>query len=173
MQAYPPDPGENERDESPAERLDRNWSELLSGLRVGQTGIQILSAFLLTLPFQARFSQLDTALVRFFIAAMILGVLSTVLIVAPAMAHRVLFKRHAKDVLVALANVLALAGMVCLALTLSLSLVVVVGFVIGIGTGLLAGGVCLVGALGLWIVLPLAVLGQRSRARQRPGGAEG
>jgi len=54
MQAYPPDPGENERDESPAERLDRNWSELLSGLRVGQTGIQILSAFLLTLPFQAQ-----------------------------------------------------------------------------------------------------------------------
>ena len=47
----PYDPA-SERNETPAERLDRNWSELLQELRVTQTGIQILSGFLLTLPFR-------------------------------------------------------------------------------------------------------------------------
>ena len=51
--------GDSRRDEEPSERLDRNWSELLQELRVTQTGIQILFAFLLTLPFQARFDTLD------------------------------------------------------------------------------------------------------------------
>ena len=58
-----------ERDEKPAERLDRNWAELLQELRVTQTGIQLLSGFLLTLPFQPRFADLDPALVLVFLAA--------------------------------------------------------------------------------------------------------
>jgi hypothetical protein len=166
MDPYAPIVGGNERHESPAERLDRNWSELLQGLRVSQTGIQILSGFLLPLPFQARFSQLNPVLVGVFVAAMVLGALSTALIVAPAVAHRVLFRRHAKDVLVMLANVLALAALVCLALTLSLSLVVVVGFVGGLAAGLAAGGACLTLVLGLWLGLPLALL-RRSRSGAR------
>lgn len=161
MEAYEPGTGSNERDESPAERLDRNWSELLQGLRVSQTGIQILSGFLLTLPFQARFTQLAPVLRDFFVAAMVLGTLSTALIVAPAMAHRVLFRRHAKDVLVELANVLALVGLMSLAVTMSLSLVVVVGFVAGLTAGLGAGVACLLVVLGLWLVLPLVVLRRR------------
>jgi Family of unknown function (DUF6328) len=47
------------RDETEAERLDRNWSSLLQELRVTQTGVQLLTGFLLTLPFQPRFAQLD------------------------------------------------------------------------------------------------------------------
>jgi hypothetical protein len=158
MQAYPSTAGNDERNESPAQRLDRNWSELLQGLRVGQTGVQILSGFLLTLPFQARFSQLEPTLRGFFVAAMVLGTLSAALIVAPAMAHRLLFRQHAKDVLVQLGNVLAIVGLLCLSLTVSLSLVVTIGFVAGVTAGYIAGAVCLVVVLGVWVVLPLALL---------------
>lgn len=49
-----------QRDETPAERSDRNWHELLQELRVMQTGVQVLTGFLLTLPFQARFTDLDS-----------------------------------------------------------------------------------------------------------------
>ena len=53
-----PDPPPAERSETPTERSDRNWNELMQELRVTQTGIQILTAFLLTLPFQPRFADL-------------------------------------------------------------------------------------------------------------------
>lgn len=161
MMAYRSPLDTPERNETPAQRLDRNWSELLQGLRVAQTGMQILSAFLLMLPFQARFTQLPATLVGFFVAAMILGTLSTMLIVAPAMAHRMLFRRHAMDSLVRFGNVTAIAGMLCMAVTVSLSLVVVAGFVIDLRTGLFVGAATLALGLGLWIALPLAVAGAR------------
>ena len=63
------EPSPTERNETPAERLDRNWSELLQELRVTQTGIQILTGFLLILPFQARFLDLDPALVAVFLVS--------------------------------------------------------------------------------------------------------
>ena len=52
----PVDSTDDGRDESAADRLDRNWNELLQELRVMQTGVQILSGFLLTVPFQQRFT---------------------------------------------------------------------------------------------------------------------
>ena len=48
------------RDETPQERADRNWNELLQELRVSQTGVQVLAGFLVTLPFQSRFEELDS-----------------------------------------------------------------------------------------------------------------
>lgn len=163
MVAYPETSGDDERNESPAQRLDRNWSELLQGLRVGQTGIQILSGFLLTLPFQSRFAELQPPLVGFFVVAMILGTLSAALIVAPAMAHRILFRHHAKDVLVRMGNVLAILGMLCISVTVALSLVVVIGFVGGIVAGVVSGIVCLVVVLGVWVALPV-ILRRRRRS---------
>ena len=50
----------DQRNETPTERLDRNWTDLLQELRVVQTGVQLLTGFLLTLPFQQRFAELTT-----------------------------------------------------------------------------------------------------------------
>ena len=100
----PAQPGDTaapeERHETPAERLDRNWSELLQELRVAETGIQILTGFLLILPFQARFATVSPFLVGVFLAAVLLAALATALVLAPVAAHRLLFRRHEKDVLV-------------------------------------------------------------------------
>src|SRR6478735_7521487 len=70
-------PKNDGRDESLAERMDRNWVELLQELRVLQTGVQILAGFLLTLPFQSRFETLDDYQTRLYLANVVLAALTT------------------------------------------------------------------------------------------------
>ncbi len=84
------------RDESAEERSDRNWAELLQELRVMQMGVQILTGFLLTLPFQQRFGDLDTFQTDVYLALVALAVLSTGLFVTPVSLHRTLFRRTAR-----------------------------------------------------------------------------
>ncbi len=165
--AVPATSHDDERPETPAQRLDRNWNELLQELRVTQTGIQILSGFLLTLPFQARFADLDPGMIAVFLAAVVLGTLSTALIVAPVTAHRLLFRLHAKDTLVAAGDLMARVGLVALALTVVLVVTLVFGFVLDRNAGLVAGGVGLVLFAALWLVVPLWLRSSHRGARYR------
>ena len=158
-----PDPDGDQRDETATERADRNWDELLQELRVTQTGIQILSGFLLTLPFQQRFTALDGPLRTLFLVAVALATVSTGLLVAPVASHRMLFRKHQKTALVETSDRLAKVGLACLGLTVVVVLALVFGFVLGDTAGLLAGGAALVVFVGLWLVLPLVVL-RRARA---------
>ena len=89
-----------DRDETEAERLDRNWSSLLQELRVAQTGVQLLTGFLLTLPFQQRFTELDGTMRTMYLITVACSIGSTVLLVAPVGMHRVLFRRHRLDAIV-------------------------------------------------------------------------
>ena len=98
-------------DEAEAEALDRNWNELLQELRVTQTGLQILTGFLLTLPFQQRFSQLDTYERGVYLGALAVTVTATVLVLAPAHFHRMLFRQQEKPWLVLAGNRCALASL--------------------------------------------------------------
>ena len=82
------------RDETPLERLDRNWDELLQELRVTQTGVQILTAFLLTVPFTNGFSQLDGFQRDCYLVVLCGSVLTTALLMAPVAYHRVLFRQR-------------------------------------------------------------------------------
>ncbi|MFT4225365.1 DUF6328 family protein [Micropruina sp.] len=167
----PPEPDEivppklpaSERNETPAERLDRNWGELLQELRVTQTGIQLLSGFLLILPFQARFADIDPVLVGVFLAAVLLAALSTALVLASVTAHRLLFRRHDKDLLVNLGTIMAKAGLVCLALTTGLVATLVVGVVVSLSAGIITGVASLTVFFLLWLVLPLSLVRRRQR----------
>src|SRR5665648_414537 len=69
-------PGDG-RSETPAERLDRNWNEILQELRVTQTGIQILTGFLLTVPFQQRFAELTDDQRRIYLTLVVLAAVTT------------------------------------------------------------------------------------------------
>jgi hypothetical protein len=155
--ALPP-PEETGRSETPAERSDRNWNELLQELRVTQTGIQILSGFLLTLPFQARFTELDPVLVGLFLAAAGFATAATLLIVAPVPVHRALFGRHVKRQLVDAGAALAKAGLVCLAITVALVTALLFGFVLGTTAGVVAAVVTALAFLAAWLVLPLLLV---------------
>lgn len=152
------DPDGPERDETATERADRNWDELLQELRVTQTGIQILSGFLLTLPFQQRFTALDPPLRTLFLIAVAMAALSTGLVVAPVAAHRLLFRKRQKIALVDTADRLAKVGLACVGLTIVVVLALVFGFVLGDTAAFVAGGAGLVVFTLLWLVLPLLVL---------------
>src|ERR1700709_2460628 len=92
-----------ERNETPTERLDRNWLSLLQELRVVQTGVQLLTGFLLTLPFQPRFDGLSAAMRIVYLATVGCSVGATVLLEAPVGMHRILFRRHRTQFLVSAA----------------------------------------------------------------------
>src|SRR3954453_3480738 len=92
-----PDDG---RTETANQRADRNWNELLQELRVTQTGTQILTGFLLTIPFQQRFAKLDSYQENLYLVLVLLAVPATILFVAPVALHRVLFRRRMKPQLV-------------------------------------------------------------------------
>ena len=150
-------PTADDRDETPAERMDRNWSELLQELRVTQTGTQILTGFLFTIPFQQRFGDLDEFQRTTYLVLVILAVLATALIVAPVSVHRILFRTHLKRLLVQGGDLLARGGLVALALVLTGCTLLLFDVVVSRTAGIVAGGS--VGAVLLlaWWVVPVVV----------------
>lgn len=88
--------GEEHRGETPLQRADRNWDELLGELRVTQTGVAILFSLLLTVPFSARFEDVDPFQRRVYLLALLLSATSAVVLIAPVAYHRVLFAQRQK-----------------------------------------------------------------------------
>jgi len=143
-------PPGDDRDESRDQRLDRNWNELLQELRVTQTGVQILAGFLLTLPFQTRFSQLSTFEETLYLVTAFVSCVATILLVAPVAVHRALFRRHEKDRLVDAADRLARAGLVCLGLAVTGVVTLVFSVVLGQWQALPAGASLLTLIIVFW-----------------------
>ena len=150
----PPDGWDRqERRETGTERLDRNWASLLQELRV----VQLLTGFLLTLPFQQRFEMLDASMQTVYLATVSAAVLSTALLVAPVGMHRVLFRRHRLDTLVTAAHRCAYAGLLLLGLAVTGMTVIIFDSVAGLTAALIAGGCAVVLFTGFWVVLPVSL----------------
>lgn len=148
------DTHDDERQQPSRETLNRNWDELLQEIRVTQTGVQILTGFLLTVPFSNRFSELDAFQRGVYLAVLAGSVLTTGLVVAPVAFHRVLFRHRRRELLVESGNRFAMAGLAMLAVTVSGVVLLVVDVVIGQAQGWVAGGVVLAVFAFLWGVLP-------------------
>jgi hypothetical protein len=144
-----------DRDETEAQRLDRNWSSLLQELRVTQTGVQLLTGFLLTLPFQQRFTVLDPSMRIIYLVTVACSLASTVLLVAPVGMHRVLFRRHRLDAIVSASHAFAIAGLVLLGVALAGVAVVIFDAVVGPTGAWIAGGVTLTAFVVFWFLIPL------------------
>ncbi|MFD7309158.1 DUF6328 family protein [Promicromonospora sp. NPDC059942] len=142
------------RQESQNERADRNWNELLQELRVMQTGVQILTGFLLTLPFQSRFADLDRYQVVVYLALVVAAVVATALIVAPVSVHRALFRKQMKRNIVTLADRITRAALAALALVITGASLLVFDVVVGRAAGIIAGAGALVVMAVLWVLLP-------------------
>lgn len=154
----------SERDETEAERSDRNWLELIQELRVAQTGIQVLAGFLLTLPFTSRFGGIDEQHRNVFLVAFSLAVVTVGLMTAPVALHRFLFGQHKKDTLVKVGAVFANTGMGAMGLTLVAVVVLIFGVVLSDTAGYVAGAVVLVLYTLAWVALPLTVMRRSSRS---------
>ncbi|WP_147793999.1 DUF6328 family protein [Cellulomonas sp. Y8] len=142
------------RSETATERMDRNWNELLQELRVAQTGVQILTGFLLTVPFQQRFLDLDDYQKTVYLVLVVLALTATAFIVAPVSLHRILFRRHLKRELVDSADRMAQTGLAALALVLGGSALLLFDVVVGRTAGIVAGAVTLTGLAVVWVALP-------------------
>lgn len=149
------------RSESQEQRLDRNWASLLQELRVTQTGVQLLTGFLLTLPFQDRFADIGAGLQRVFLATVACSLAATVLLVAPVGMHRMLFRRHRLNTVVGVAHRCAYAGLLFLGLALVGVAVVTFGAVLGTTAAITAGVVTAVAMVAAWVVLPVSLRGER------------
>ena len=146
---------DRDRDETEAQRLDRNWSSLLQELRVAQTGVQLLTGFLLTLPFQQRFSQLDGTMRTVYLVTVACSIGATVLLIAPVSMHRLLFRRHRLKTLVSAAHTYAMVGLLLLGVALGGVAVVIFDTVIGRTGAWAAGGCTLVALSAFWYAMPL------------------
>ncbi|MFC6287723.1 DUF6328 family protein [Nocardioides sp. GCM10027113] len=102
------------RDETFEERLDRKWGELLQELRVMQTGAQLTAAFLLTLPFQSAFEDLDAFQTGLYLALVLLAVATTAFVLTPVAIHRRITGQRVKERLVTWAHRMAACGLLTL-----------------------------------------------------------
>ncbi len=154
--------------------LDRNWNELLQELRVAQTGTQILTGFLLTLPFSTGFKDLTDGQRDLYLVVLLGSVVATGLNVAPVAYHRILFRRHRRRWLVAAANAAARAALVMLALDSAAVVLLVFDVVVGGSAAISAAAAVLVFLMLLWGVVPLVERASPDPARRerRDGGDE-
>ncbi len=144
--------------ESEQDRLNRNMNELLQELRVSQTGVQILFAFLLALPFAQRFNEVTTFQRDVYFATLLLAAVSAAFFIAPASAHRLLFRRQEKAHLIASGNWMAIAGLSCLALAIVGVILLIADFLFGTAMAVIASSLALLLFLVLWYALPLSWL---------------
>ncbi|PPG27762.1 sodium:proton antiporter [Pseudoclavibacter sp. RFBG4] len=152
------------RDETPNERSDRNWSELMQEFRVLQTGTQIMAGFLLTLPFQQRFTELGPFDHVLYLCLVIFAVLVTLLALAPVMLHRILFGERAKAQLVHAASVILILCLIAASLLFVGIVLFVFDFVVSPTAGIWAGGAVAVLVLLLWTIGPKLLRNARDRA---------
>jgi hypothetical protein len=157
-----PDVGDD--GETPTERRNRQFDQLLGELRVALPGVQVLFAFLLTVPFTAQFDQLDQRTRNVYLAAISLVAVASILLMAPTIHHRLRFQRGAKEDLIATANRFTIVGMACLGLGLGAALYVA-GVAVDPGDWARWIGVGFVVVAGLvWFAVPLR---HRERSRDR------
>lgn len=152
---------ERGRHETPTERWDRNWSDIQQELRIVQTGTQILGGFLLTLPFQQRFTVLTPLERALYLALVVLAAAVTIVALSAVSTHRLVFRQRQKHDLVRAGNVILLAALIASALLFSGTVLLVFDVVIGDVGGLVGGLVVFVGTALLWVSIPLAL--RRSR----------
>jgi predicted neutral ceramidase superfamily lipid hydrolase len=141
-------------EETKQQRVNRELIELLNELRVVLPGVQVLFAFLLTVPFTQRFPNLTQDQRRVYFLAVVATFVSSILLIAPAAHHRLLFRQGSKERVLKTANVLVVAGTAALAVGMSLSLYLIADVLYpGTAAGI-ASAVAALATAFLWFGVP-------------------
>jgi hypothetical protein len=156
-------PSDRGRDETEKERLDRNLNELLQELRVALPGVQVLFAFLLTVPFQQGFQKATSFQTDVYGITLLLTALASALLMAPSAYHRLEFRQNDKKHIVFVANRFAIIGFGVLAAAMTSAVLLVTDYLYSTTTSLLATVGAAVVLYGLWYAAPLARRAKRAR----------
>jgi hypothetical protein len=151
------------------QRADRNFNELLQELRVTQTGVQILFAFLLGMSFTPRFAVLTTVDRWIYVATLVASAITTALLIAPVAAHRLQFQSGRKVQLVRLVHRCLLAGLAALLVTMTGAILLVLNVVVGAPLAATVTGVVAVCFVTLWFAFPVYLRITGARSPEPPG----
>jgi hypothetical protein len=144
------------RQETGAQRDDRNFLELIQELRVVGLGVQVLFGFLLSLPFTVKFSALNQGQRDLYVASVTLAAIATILLLGPVAYHRLVFREGMKESLVRYANAMAIFGLAAVAGAVLTAVFLVIGYVAGTLPGALITALAGVMLAALWFALPLS-----------------
>lgn len=141
--------------ETELERYDRNLTELMGELRVALPGVQVLFGFLLVIPFDARFKSTTGVERGLYFTTLVLTLLTSMLLIAPTMVHRLTFQAGQKAFIVQMGNRAAIAGLSTLAVALTCAIAFVTAFVFGLVLAIVIGVLAAAAFAVLWYWLPL------------------
>jgi predicted membrane channel-forming protein YqfA (hemolysin III family) len=150
--------------EDEGSRLDRELIELLNELRVALPGVQVLFAFLLTVPFSQRFGSVTSPQRAVYFLSVLATAAATVLFIAPTAYHRLRWRDRDKEQMLQSANRMAIAGTLFLAVSITAVVYVITSILFGTPTALVVAGGAAVLVAWLWYALPLS---RRARDRDR------
>jgi hypothetical protein len=153
------------RDETEDERADRNYNELLQELRVAQTGVQFLFAFLLTLAFTQRFTQITDFQKWLYVATLLAASVAAALLIGPVPFHRILFRRGLKPRLVRGADLMARGGLAMLLISVNGAVLLILDVVLSGALPFVIASALTAWFVVVWYVVPLT-------AREGTGGSD-
>ena len=160
-----PEPGAaGPRQESAAERDDRNLSELLQELRVISLGVQVLFGFLLSLPFTNRFGRLNGTQRDLYLTCLVLSAVATTVLLGPVAYHRLVFRRGMKEGLVRFASLMAITGLACIGAAVLAAVALLTDYVAGMPFAAVATAFIAVLLVTIWLAVPIS----RRRAKRAP-----
>ncbi|GAA3773139.1 DUF6328 family protein [Plantactinospora mayteni] len=140
--------------ETEKQRWQRNFADLLQELRVAQTGVQILFAFLLTLPFSNGFPRATTFQKDTYVVALLSAAAATALIISPVAFHQALFRRGRKPELVRFAHAMASGGLAFMLISMVSSVLLITDFLLPRPVAFVLSGLTAIWFLTFWAALP-------------------
>jgi hypothetical protein len=140
--------------ETEKERWDRNFADLLQELRVAQTGVQILFAFLLTLPFSSGFPKATAFQKDTYVVALISAAFATAMIISPVAFHRALFRQGRKPELVRYAHRMATGGLAFMLISMVSSVLLITDYLLHIWLAVILTSITGAWFLTFWVILP-------------------
>ncbi|MFE6664711.1 DUF6328 family protein [Streptomyces sp. NPDC057697] len=155
------DPG---RHETPEERADRRWTDLLQELRVAQTGVQILFGFLLAVVFQPRFAEISHTDRTIYVVTVLLGSATAAALIGPVSYHRLLTGRRLKPQTVTWASRMTVVALGLLFCTMCSTLLLILRVALHD-----AGALWLAGGMALWFLICWFVFPAWALTRSPPG----
>ena len=147
-------------DESDSERIDRELLELLNELRVALPGVQVLFAFLLTVPFSSGFVDTTDLQRDLLFGVLAATAISAALLIAPSAWHRLLFRQHDKERLLGVSNKMTIAGLGFLAVAMIGAIMLIAHFAFSDTLTIVSGLVAALIFGTLWYAVPLSYRGR-------------
>jgi uncharacterized protein DUF6328 len=142
------------RNESEKQRWDRNFADLLQELRVAQTGVQILFAFLLTLPFSSGFPHTTAFQKDVYVIALMSAAFATAMIISPVAFHRALFRQGRKPELVRYAHRMATGGLAFMLISMVSSVLLITDYLLNLVAAIILTAVAGGWFLTFWAIVP-------------------